>query len=135
MRFPVCLTSSGLELVSGSFAPVAQLDRASDYGSEGCVFESRRVQGSTAEQLKSDSQTKSADLDELAAVILPLNLKTAQTLADLPLDLIFDTAGVRVSINPWCLCRRRVSAIEQSTLVASRGGSDRLLTFFKTPPG
>jgi hypothetical protein len=25
-------------------APVAQLDRASDYGSEGCVFESRRVQ-------------------------------------------------------------------------------------------
>jgi hypothetical protein len=26
------------------FAPVAQLDRASDYGSEGCVFESRRVQ-------------------------------------------------------------------------------------------
>jgi hypothetical protein len=25
------------------FAPVAQLDRASDYGSEGCVFESRRV--------------------------------------------------------------------------------------------
>jgi four helix bundle protein len=29
---------------SPSNAPVAQLDRASDYGSEGCVFESRRVQ-------------------------------------------------------------------------------------------
>ena len=28
------------------FAPVAQLDRASDYGSEGCVFESRRVHAS-----------------------------------------------------------------------------------------
>ena len=26
-----------------SFAPVAQLDRASDFGSEGCVFESRRA--------------------------------------------------------------------------------------------
>jgi hypothetical protein len=26
------------------FAPVAQLDRASDYGSEGSEFESRRVQ-------------------------------------------------------------------------------------------
>ena len=30
------------------FAPVAQLDRASDYGSEGCVFESRRVHCSTS---------------------------------------------------------------------------------------
>src|SRR5260370_19043880 len=29
-------------------APVAQLDRASDYGSEGCVFESRRVHCSTS---------------------------------------------------------------------------------------
>lgn len=29
--------------VSETYAPVAQLDRASDYGSEGCEFESRRV--------------------------------------------------------------------------------------------
>jgi hypothetical protein len=37
------------------FAPVAQLDRASDYGSEGCVFESRRVQIKSSSQSARDS--------------------------------------------------------------------------------
>src|ERR1700730_1694511 len=44
------------------FAPVAQLDRASDYGSEGCVFESRRVQVALAEQLKAHYEPRKSDL-------------------------------------------------------------------------
>ena len=46
--------SNALDFASSSgtlpilFAPVAQLDRASDYGSEGSEFESRRVHTSTA---------------------------------------------------------------------------------------
>jgi hypothetical protein len=46
----LCLDQRPLDFAFSSatipilFAPVAQLDRASDYGSEGCVFESRRVQ-------------------------------------------------------------------------------------------
>jgi hypothetical protein len=41
---PLDFPSSPSTLLPFLTAPVAQLDRASDYGSEGCVFESRRVQ-------------------------------------------------------------------------------------------
>ena len=43
---PLTFVSSAVPFPS-CFAPVAQLDRASDYGSEGSEFESRRVHALT----------------------------------------------------------------------------------------